>query len=254
MTKTSLIFILGLGLVVGCAREDVAGPQARVQQQPVFTRLEITPGNIVLLPDSTSQLTIKALDQFGEPMLAAVDGNGNTDWSSKASYWNEDPQIVQLSSRGLVKGIAPGKAKITVVLTIGAETREISTSVMVSGPSGFPAGVYDLTAPVTSFDDAWGDFTGYRYTAVITFPSNGTGTVQDFRLIDSNGNVFASIGSGVVNSYMDFTGRIVNELATTNFHFSLVGLVQDPLDSRLVSGVFGCCGHIGGTFTARRRQ
>lgn len=254
MTKASLIFIVSLGLIVACARDDVAGPQASVPTNRVFTRLEITPGNIVLLPDSTSQLTIKALDQFGAQMLAAVDGNGNTDWAAKASYWNEDPQIVEVNSRGLVKGIAPGKARITALLTIGGETREVSTSVTVSGPSGFSAGVYDLTAWVTDFDPAWGDITGYRYTAVLTFPSSGIGTVQDFRLIDSTGNVFASIGGGVVNSSMDFAGRIVDEVATSNFHFSLVAPVQDLVDPRLVTGTFGCCGHIGGTFTAKRRQ
>jgi hypothetical protein len=219
----------------------------------VFTRLEVTLGNIVLLPDGTSQLTVKALDQFGEPMLAAIDGNGDSDWAAKASYWNEDPQIVQVSSRGLVKGIAPGKARITVLLTIGGETHEASTSVMVSGP-GFPGGVYDLTAPISAFDPAWGDLTGYRYTAVLTFTSSGIGTVQEFRLFDATGNVFASIGGGVVNTYIDFAGRVVNELATQNFHFSLVAPIQDPLNPGLVTGVFGCCGHIGGTFTAKRRQ
>jgi hypothetical protein len=220
----------------------------------VFTTLEVTPGSIVLLPDSTSQLTIRALDQFGEPMLAAVDANGLSDWAGKTSYRSEDLEIVEVSSSGLVKGIGPGKARITAWLTIDGKTREVSTTVAVSGPSGFPAGVYDLTAPITSFDSAWGDFTGYRYTAVINFTSGGAGTVQELLLIDSTGNVFGSIGSGVVNSYNDFAGRIVDDLTTSNFHFSLIAPVQDPLDPRVVTGTWGCCGHISGTFTARRRQ
>ena len=254
MRKPSLIIILCLGFVIGCARDEIAGPQASVPANRVFTKLEITPGNIVLLPDSTSQLTIRALDQFGEPMLADADGSGNTNWASKTLYWNEDPRIVQVNDRGLVKGIAPGRARVRIQLTIAGQTIEVVTTPTVSGPSGFPPGVYDLTAQITDFDSAWGDFTGYRYSAILTFTSSGNGTVGEFKLLEPNGNVTASIGNGVVNSYIDFAGRIVDEIATANFHFSLVSPVQDPLDSRLVTGVFGCCGHIGGTFTAKRRQ
>ncbi len=121
-------------------------------------------------------------------------------------------------------------------------------------PPVFTAGTYDLTAEITSFDPAWGDLTGYRYTAVITSHGDGTATFQNFRLLDAAGNQDAWIGSGYVDTYIGFAGRIVSDLVASNFHFSLIAPIQDPLDSRRVTGTWGCCGHIAGTFTAKRRQ
>lgn len=254
MKRPSVVLIPSLALIFGCARTDLAGPQTAVQDQRMLTTLEVTPTKLVLVPGGTNQLTIKAWDQFGAPMLEPVDGNGNGEWARKISYVTGSPQIAEVNGRGLVNGVAPGTTTITATLTLGAATRTASASASVSRPTqGFAAGVYDLTARINTFDPVWGDLTGYQYTVVITKATDGTSTFQEFRLMDSTGSQYAWIGAGYVYTYIDFAGREVDELVASNFHFSLIAPVQDALDLRRVTGTWGCCGHIAGAFTANRR-
>jgi hypothetical protein len=259
MTKPSLILALTLSLALGvaCSREDVSGPQSNSTAQlgaPVFTRLEVTPGSIQLVAEGTSQLVVKAWDQFGTPMLAPADGNADGELANRTLFQSTDMRVVDVSSRGLVRGIASGIADIRATLTLGGITRTTSMHVSVDGPSGFPAGDYDLTAKITLFDPAWGDLTGYSYTGVLRFPSSGIGaTWESFRLIDAAGVPSEWVSGGVITSYKDYAGRIVSELASSNFHIALIAPVTNAQDSRLVTGTWGCCGHIAGTFIARRR-
>ena len=123
----------------------------------------------------------------------------------------------------------------------------------VSGQRGFDAGVYDLTAQITRFDPAWGDFTGYRYTGTLNYSTSTAGTWDNFRFVDATGQPSDWVHSGTISVYTDFAGRVVAELASNDFHFSLISPARDLLDPRVVTGTFGCCGHISGVFVARRR-
>jgi hypothetical protein len=112
-----------------------------------------------------------------------------------------------------------------------------------------------LTAEITGFDPAWGDLTGSRYTAVLTFPPNAVGgRWESFHIVDAAGVISDWTGSGDIVSYVDFAGRLVNELVADNFHLVLVAPVQNSANPQLVTGTWGCCGHISGSFTAKRRQ
>lgn len=246
MTKSSLTLILTFCVSLGaaCAHDDFVGPRPG---ERVLTRLEITPDKIVLPPRGSSQLTIKAWDQFGTPMLQGVE------WADKTSYLSGSPQVVQVSSSGLVTAVALGTAEVAATLTLGGVTRTTSTVVTVAEPA-FPPGVYDLTAPVSHFDDAWGDLTDYRFTGVITFPRDAAeGTWENFRLIDPTGKPSDWVGSGTLTTYIA-RGEAFIDLVANGFHFSLIAPVQDALDSRLVRGRWECCASTSGTFTAIRRE
>lgn len=136
MTKSSLTLILTFCVSLGaaCAHDDFVGPRPG---QQVLTRLEIIPDKLVLPTRSSSQLTIKAWDQFGTPMLQGVE------WADKTSYLSGSPQIAEVSSSGLVTAVALGTAEVAATLTLGGVTSTTSTSVTVAEPA-FPPGVYDL--------------------------------------------------------------------------------------------------------------
>jgi hypothetical protein len=136
-------------------------------------------------------------------------------------------------------------------------------TVWVHGPGYLGiGGVYDLTAPITSFDPAWGqDLEGYRYTAVLTLEEEYSGppwfggTYADLRLVGPNGDSYAVAGTGSVTGSIDPGGRVVIELLGDGNHIGLTLIVATVVDlGWTIEGSFGCCGHIGGTFTAPRRQ
>ena len=127
----------------------------------------------------------------------------------------------------------------------------------VPAPAGYPeiVGVYDLTASITSFDPAWGeDLTGYRYIAVLTLheelgPPWTRGTYADFHLVGPGGDS-TDVAPGFVTGSLGL-GTVVLEVR--NDHWSGLTLVVGTAASGFIDGSFGCCGHIGGTFTAERR-
>ena len=129
---------------------------------------------------------------------------------------------------------------------------------------GVIEGVYDLTAPITGFDPAWGDLTGYLYTGVLTFrrdaryaPGIG-GTFSDFRVTGPEGESVLTggngSGSGIITSFF-YGERLIIELVGDYFHFELSpeNVPENVLGS-VVLGSFFTGGHIGGTFTAERRE
>jgi hypothetical protein len=127
----------------------------------------------------------------------------------------------------------------------------------VPAPAGYPeiVGVYDLTASITSFDPAWGeDLTGYRYIAVLTLheelgPPWTRGTYSDFHLVGPGGDS-TDVAPGFVTGYLGF-GTVVLEVR--NDHWQGLTLLVGTVAPGFIDGSFGCCGHIGGTFTAERR-
>ncbi len=137
MTRPSLalILLLCLALAVAC-RGDSVGPELHYPARHVLTRLEVTPSSIALLPEDTSQLTIKAWDQFGATIVQYFDDWGDGEWWDKTSYLSSAPQIAEVSSDGLVRGVAPGTAEITATLTLDGVTRTASvTATVLSGES-----------------------------------------------------------------------------------------------------------------------
>ena len=254
MTKRSLspILLVFAAVGIGCGSEACACTVFEPERPSVFTTLEVSPTVAdlsIFAPENTIQLTTVASDQRGAPMS----GTGATTFSSSA------PAIAGVDRSGFVRATAPGTAVITASLTLGGITRTASVTARVHGdeePSGNyaeMAGVYDLTAPVTSYE--WGISDGTHYTAVLTIqPSLGrrrfTGTISDFRVIEPPGDT-SRIDPGFVYGTIDPDARVEFQLITPRFT-SWYG--QGTLASGQIVGTFGCCDAIFGTFTAKRRQ
>ena len=104
-------------------------------------------------------------------------------------------------------------------------------------PTVVTDGVYNVVAPIGGFDPAWGDFTGYVYTTVLTIqhdsatPSQFFGTFSDFQLSDAAGNAGTWRTEGTMTGYIGPTGKITMELFNReNFSWSASG---DFVDSRI---------------------
>lgn len=247
MTKRSAtpMLLLCAALCVGC------GSAVEPEPPSVFTRLEVLPTDFALgavAPGNTLQLTVWSYDYAGAP----------TDNSFEATYSSSAPGIAEALSGGLVTAVAPGTAEITAALTLGGITRTASMTVTVHDRDYSDiAGVYDLTAPITSFDDAWGDWTGYRYTAVLTLqekpgPAWLAGTYADLTLIGPGGDSTDVGGSGLVTGSVDVGGRVVIELLRDGNSAGLT-LVVGTVAPGFIDGRFGWAGIVSGPFTAERR-
>jgi hypothetical protein len=246
-----LLVCAAIGAACGSERGLEPEPPFEPEPSPVFTTLEVTPTAADLFdvaPGNTVQLTIGAWDQTG----ARMPGTGAATYSSSA------PAIAGVSSRGVVTAAAPGGAEITAALTLGGITRTASMTVTVQARDYSDiAGVYDLTAVISSFDPVWGDLEGYRYTAVLTLQEESGppwfgGTYADLRLIGPAGESHDVADAGVLASSIDPGGRVVLVLDDGGFGIGLT-LIVGTVASGSVNGTFGCCGHISGTFTAERR-
>ena len=116
------------------------------------------------------------------------------------------------------------------------------------------AGVYDLNAVITAYDPAWGD-PGDRQTAVLTIEHSTeapqfTGTFADFKYVGPGNETFP-VDPGSVSGSVNLDGRVVIELFNSEWH---TWYGEGMLTSGHITGTWGCCGHISGTFTADRRQ
>ncbi len=122
-------------------------------------------------------------------------------------------------------------------------------------PGGvFLAGVYNVSAPITGFDPAWGDFTGYVYTATFTIqrhPTDGSrliGSYANFALIDASGKVSDWRSAGTIGGVVDPTGRVTLELKSDDGSFSWWG--QGNAAGSRIEGRWGRGGHLSGPFAA----
>jgi hypothetical protein len=79
------------------------------------------------------------------------------------------------------------------------------------------------------------------------------GTYADLQLIGAAGDTTDVAHIGFVASSFDFRGRFVIELLGDGNHIGLT-LIVAKVAAGSIDGSFGCCGHIGGTFTAERRR
>jgi hypothetical protein len=245
MMRRSLRLILPVFLALGAACGD-GGFAPRL-----FMALEVSPTAFALFtvpPGNTLQLTILAYDQTGATLP----------FTSGATYSSNAPAIAGVSNSGVVTAAAPGTAKITAALTLGGETRTASVTVKVyAGDYSDIPGVYDLTAPITTFDPARGvDLEGYRYTAVLTLeelrPPWIGGTYADVRLIGPSGDTTALADTGFVYTDIDPDGGLLIELVR-DWDQTDGTLMPATLAPGFIDGTFDCCGHISGTFTATRR-
>jgi hypothetical protein len=253
MMKPSLTLILPLcvALAVAC-RSDGVGVEPQSQQQRVLNRLEVTPSSIGLFQGYTHQLTISAWDQYGAKMPEPVEGA----WADKATFSSTAPEIAEVSSSGLVTGLAPGTAEITATLTLAGVTATASMTTSV-WESDALAGVYELTAPITQ--DGWG-LLYYLYTAVLMLrqdssdPSQLVGTYEGLQRVGPDGPVGGS-ESGLARGSINLDGKVAILLYTrgTDPGFGYSWFARGVLDRGQIAGTWGCCDGIAGTFTAARR-
>jgi hypothetical protein len=72
------------------------------------------------------------------------------------------------------------------------------------------------------------------------------------RIISPGGDTIVVADTGSVISSIDSRGRLLVELVGNKDRIGLY-LTLATLGSRVIDGTFGCCGHIGGRFTATHR-
>ena len=249
-----LLACAAIGVACGSERVFEPGQQAvDPERAPVFTSLRITPEAVELFPVApwdVVQLSVAALDQKGVPIQGLV----------APTYFSSIPAVAVVNSSGVVKAGAPGITAIGAKLTLGGITRVAfmtATVYPLDDAARGISGVYDLTAPITGFDPAWGDLTGHRYTAVLTLhqysPMTFAGTYTDLQVIDPAGESSDDWKyTGFVSGSLDGSGGVVIRLIGGN-HTWTTWYGQGKLASHQMVGEFGCCGHISGTFTVVRR-
>jgi hypothetical protein len=211
--------LLGAGSALSCSGDapyDPTGPERPVDVS-TLTTLEVTPANADLcVPGNTVQLTLVPRDQKGAPIRNSA---------GTATYSSSAPTIAGVSSSGVVTAAAPGTAVITAKFTLGAVTRTTSMNATVHQGSGeYPeiAGVYDLTAVVTTWD--WpGSPAGLHETGVITIQHSGdtpvfTGTYADFLWFYPNGDSYGPV-AGSLSGSVDCAGRVVIALRDGDFRW-----------------------------------
>ena len=116
------------------------------------------------------------------------------------------------------------------------------------------AGVFELTAQITSFDPIWGDLQGYRFEAALTLqeqsdPTLIGGSYADLRLIGPSGEGTYGTAAGIVTGAINNRGQLLIELEGNGGRIGLT-LIVATLDRSSIAGTFGCCGHISGNFSA----
>lgn len=165
-------------------------------------------------------------------------------------------------------------ALMVAMLVIGCvsdSTPDLSTA-FPTAPSTVPStaspsisGTYQLYAPIIGFDPAWGDFTDYYYSAVVTFSASSpwtsgrVGAFTDFRVTAPGDTSEHWMRSGSINSFVSVKGKPAFELVADYFHWtavidSIVKPEGDAAGSPMIKGTFGMGGHITGAFTATRIQ
>lgn len=252
MTRPSLTLILPLcvALAVACSGDGV-GIEPQSQDQPVLSGITVTPPSSNLFPDYTSQLTIRAWDHFGKEIPERA-------WTDRISFSSSAPEIAEVSSSGLVTGLAPGTAEITATLALGGITRTASMLTEVWEQESI-SGVYDLTAPITG--DGWGgSYMDIRYTAVLTLrqdsndPSRFEGTYEGLQVLNPDGVPWGNATNGAVSGSIKRSGEVSIVLSIPGMDAifgSWYGLGM--LAPGQVVGTWSEYGMMG-TFTAVRRE
>ena len=103
---------------------------------PVFTTLDVSPTTVNVAVSGTQPLTVRALDQTGDPMSGLT-----------VTYVSSDQTKATVSTAGVVSGVAAGNAQITATGTLGGVTKTRDIAVTVTAPGGSAS----VTAAGTSF-------------------------------------------------------------------------------------------------------
>lgn len=117
-------------------------------------------------------------------------------------------------------------------------------------------GVYDVDAPILGFDPVWGDYTDWRYSAVITVKRDEkgpgiSGTFANFEIADAMGKKDIWIASGTLRGEVERNGQITLELSATSQSFTWSA--RGALKANAIEGTWGRGGHFYGSFRAVRR-
>ncbi|MDX1429057.1 MAG: carboxypeptidase-like regulatory domain-containing protein [Rhodothermales bacterium] len=142
----------------------------------------------------------------------------------------------------------------SITVTSGRTTLDISLIPIARRRSAaiVQARTYELTAIVEGFDPAWGDLTGAGYSALFTIHAHPedasvlSGTLEDWRSIYVDGTE-TRLGSASLEGQVDREGNFV--LESDRLGWALIGR---RTASSVLTGSWGCCGHIAGSFRAVR--
>jgi hypothetical protein len=180
---------------------------------------------------------------------------------------------INFSASGLAMDVRPegGLAPISrYALVVSAELADLGgdhleKGIQVDFTTGttytdIAPGQYDLSARVATFDPAWGyDLTDYKYTAIMSIEQTSPvfrGTFRDMWLIGPGDDSVDIATSGVITRYLDYDGRYVLDLVRPEGErgssFTVTLVLDDPTQET-IEGDWGCCGHISGRFTAKRK-
>ena len=118
------------------------------------------------------------------------------------------------------------------------------------------AGAYELEAPITSSDPAWGIPDGTRQLATLTInqsdnDSTLVGTFTNFRAVASDGETLTG-APGVLRGSVDRNGWVIVELFI-DVRPASYWYGEGTFSSGRIAGDFGAGGHISGTFLAQRK-
>lgn len=228
-TRSALLSLF-VGFALACAQTEALAPTpGRAQGQPApgdgdtptiggetpaaapLGYFAVTPGTAelsTLAPGNTVQVAVTALDATGAPLQAAT----------PVTFATSDSTIATVNSSGVVTGIAPGTAFVTVVFRVapnvsasGLMVARVRAPTTATGDYPEVGGVYDLTATYLRGDD-WGPPAGTRNAAVVTIEhlasgSTFAGTFSNFRAILPDGRSFDG-GGGSVRGSVDHEGRV----------------------------------------------
>ena len=249
---------LGAVLTIGCDGAD----------RPPLLAPAPPPGGLIVLGPDTIRVELVAPAEIapGESVQLtanAIKSDGSAENVSNQAEWTtSDTSVLQVSARGLATGKNRG---VTTVYARFAGRNHASAGIFVRPNEGtIPqkfaalAGVYDLTMRVESFDPAWGDLTGHRYSGVLTLV-DGAGSFSEMRLFNAAGeNVSGPFGGFVIRgpAWVDpVADRTVLHLGT-NIDI-VVESMGEPEQGQTASprfaGRFGAAFHISGSFVATRR-
>ncbi|HJM36428.1 MAG: Ig-like domain-containing protein [Dehalococcoidales bacterium] len=123
LATTGLISLL-LVMSVGCSSTSTSPDEIGA----TLDRIMASPSTTSLAANTTRQLNISAV---------YVKGSGGImkDVTDNSTYESSDSTITVVSKEGILTGIAPGSANITVSFTDGEETRTIEIPITVRPPS-----------------------------------------------------------------------------------------------------------------------
>jgi len=149
MTKrVTLSLLLLAGALLACSDSGHLLAPTSDSPNTQFAAVQVSPVSLelsTLAPWNTAVVTAKAVTRAG----GTVPNSGLV-----VAYSSSAPATATVSDSGLITGLTPGDAVITVAMTLEDVTHTADVTVAVHEPGSWPAvgGVYDLTATITHSD------------------------------------------------------------------------------------------------------